>query len=131
MKYVANPTINIRKRGLIPFFLYPTLWSLAILYPLAPDGYTESYLNVLTVFIGIVTGQEHRSTFKVWYLHSKYPHLCSAASVRQLLTVFLALGFKKHKVSWPSGDHYLVVKFWTKSLSYLSHLEHEHLQKGY
>ena len=27
---------------------------------------------------GIVSSQNHSSNFKIWYLHLKYPHLCSA-----------------------------------------------------
>ena len=81
-KTLAEHTINIGKKNWQKIFhtsnfdLWQFCHSLHLMDVLYLIWKSSQFLN------GIVPSQERSSTFKVWYLRSKYPHLNSAFSSR-------------------------------------------------
>ena len=59
--------------------------------PLEAQGCKYFILNSSQFLNGTISSQEHINPFKVWYLHSKYPHLCSAHLVNFCNRNFIAL----------------------------------------
>ena len=77
-------------------FSYHRFWPLAVLQLLEPQGCcTVSNLKILTIFEWCVVSSQGRiSTFRVWYLLLKYPHLWSAYLVALLRPHVLDCCFK-------------------------------------
>ena len=57
--------------------------------PLESDWCTVLHLRVVTILNGVVSSQERSSTFQVWHLHSKWPHLRSA--IQYLVCIWTVL----------------------------------------
>ena len=70
---------SLNQSSFSPFFLRTFNFDLLQFYSLLSHMDSQYLIwNSSKFFNGTVSSQEHNSTFKIWYLHSKYIQLCGA-----------------------------------------------------